>query len=215
VNSQDVRREWAERSGEYSPAYYAYYGPNGTSEAVRELLERHLDRDAAVLEVGCSSGRHLAHLHDAGFSDLHGVDINGEALEVMADSYPDLADAGTFHVDAVERVVRTFDDGEFDAVYSVETLQHIHPDGTRTFDELARVTDDLLVTAEIETGVDDGGDANDATEATDAPEVNYVDSELPLYYRNWRGVFAERGLVEVEHRECGRDTLRAFRRPDE
>ncbi|MFB6178072.1 MAG: class I SAM-dependent methyltransferase, partial [Halobaculum sp.] len=35
MNSDEVRRRWADRSGEFSPEYYAYYGPNATSETIR------------------------------------------------------------------------------------------------------------------------------------------------------------------------------------
>ncbi len=219
MNADDVRQEWAERSGEYSPAYYAYYGPDETSERVRESLERFVGRDAAVLELGCSSGRHLSHLHDAGFTDLSGVELNDEAFDVMAEAYPDLAAAGTFHAAAIEDVVGEFDDDRFDAVYSVETLQHIHPDDEWVFAELARITDELLVTAEIEeptgdestdeAGPTDGASTGDGT-GTDA-DVNYVRDEFPLYYRDWTAVFTDLGFTEVDVDETKRDTVRTFR----
>lgn len=197
MDSEDVRRQWAERSGEYSPAYYAYYGPDETSEAVCELLAGAVGRDAAVLELGCSSGRHLAHLQDAGFTDLSGIEVNDEAFEVMADAYPALADAGTFHHAAIEDVVREFERDRFDAVYSVETLQHIHPDETWVFDELARVTGELVVTVENESG--------------EYGTANHVDDQLPLYYRDWQAVFTGLGFEEVESVERKRDTVRVFR----
>lgn len=205
MDSTEVRRSWAERSGEYSPAYYAYYGPDERSEAVREVLARRVGRDASVLEVGCSSGRHLSHLHDDGFRALAGVEVNADAVDVMAETYPDLADSATVHHDAVEDVVGEFADGRFDAVYSVETLQHIHPDAAWVFAELARVADDLLVTVENEGG-------SDRPQGTDA-RVHYVSEDVPLYHRNWRDVFTDHGLVEVETRDGDRDTLRAFRSP--
>lgn len=201
MNSDDVRREWADRSGEYSPTYYAHYGPNETSEAVRELLDERVGRDATVLELGCSSGRHLAHLLDAGYDDLHGVEINEEAFDVMAENYPELAERGTFYADAIESVAPEFEDDRFDAVFSVETLQHIHPDDAWVFDDLARIAGDLLVTVENEDGHADG-------------DVNYVDDDLPLYYRDWSAVFEDRGLVEVAAFERDRDTVRAFRQPE-
>jgi SAM-dependent methyltransferase len=201
VNEDDVRREWAERSGEFSPEYYAYRGADATSARLRDLLERHVGRDARVLEVGCSAGRHLAHLLDDGFENLTGVEVNGEAFDVMAETYPDLAAAGTFHRDAIETVLPDLATDAVDATYSVETLQHVHPDAEWVFADLVRVTADLLVTVETEDGNADG-------------DVNYVDDGIPLYYRDWSAVFADLGMVEVAVGEGKRGTLRAFRQPD-
>ena len=207
MNPDDVRREWAERTGEYSPTYYAYRGPDETSETIRALLADRVGRDAAVLEAGCSAGRHLAHLRDDGFRDLHGVEINAEALEVMADAYPELAADGTFHAAALGDVLPEFADRAFDAVYSVETLQHVHPDDDAVFDELARVAGDVVVTVENE---EPSGDPD----ATD-PTVTRINGEFPLYHRDWERVFASRGFAQVASKSAGRDTLRAFRRSGE
>ncbi|MFB6121898.1 MAG: class I SAM-dependent methyltransferase [Haloferacaceae archaeon] len=202
MDSNEVRRQWAERSGEYSPEYYAYYGPDERSETILHHLDRFVDRGARVLELGCSSGRHLAHLFDNGFENLVGVELNGDAFDVMAETYPELYATGTFHHDAIENVVREFEDDAFDAVYSVETLQHLHPDVAWVFDDLARVTADLLVTVENE------GDGD--PRASD-PEVNYVREDVPLYYRDWSRIFTDRGFVEVDAVDDGRDTARVFR----
>ena len=226
MDSNAVRQGWARRTGEYSPRYYAYYGPNETSELVRARLDDAVGPDAAVLEVGCSSGRHLAHLHEHGYSDLHGVEINEDAFAVMAETYPDLAAQGNFYADAVQNVVSDFDDGRFDAVVSVETLQHIHPDDAWVFAELVRITGDLLVTVEIEGEMDEEDDEDDREPTRgddrepgredegerDADDgVNYVNDEFPLYYRDWNRVFTDLGLVEVGSQSIGTDTLRAFR----
>lgn len=205
MDSEDVRDHWAERSGEYSPEYYAHYGPDETSETLLRILDRHLERDASVLELGCSSGRHLAHLHDHGYADLSGIEVNEDAFDVMAEMFPDLAAAGTFYPAAIEDVVEDFADGRFDAVYSVETLQHVHPDAEWVLDELVRITDDLLVTVENEGGDDASGSADS--------DVNYVNDDFPLYYRDWNGVFTARGLEEIYSEEGGRDTVRTFRKP--
>jgi hypothetical protein len=92
------------------------------------------------------------------------------------------------------------------AVYSVETLQHLHPDAEAALDDVARVAGELLVTVENEEG----------TEGADAPDdadVNYVDDEFPLYYRDWGAVFTERGMVEAATERGKRTTRRVFRRP--
>jgi len=198
VDPHEVRRQWAERSGEYSPAYYAYYGPDDRSEAVLDALDRAVDRDAAVLELGCSSGRHLSHLREHGFEDLTGIEVNPDAFDVMAEAYPDLAAHGTFHLDAIEDVVREFADGQFDAVFSVETLQHLHPETDWVFPELARITDDLLVTVENEADAD----------------VSYVRDDVPLYHRDWNRIFTNLGLVETDVEVGERDTVRSFRTTD-
>jgi SAM-dependent methyltransferase len=205
VDHHEVRREWARRSGEYSPAYYAHYGSDETSEAVRATVDRYVGADAAVLELGCSAGRHLAHLHESGYADLAGIDVNGDAFDVMAEAYPDLAATGAFYHDAVEDVLGEFPDGRFDAAFSVETLQHLHPGAASAFRDLTRVVDGLLVTVENEGDVEGTG-----------VEVSYVNDEFPLYHRDWGRVFADLGMVEVESPPAprDRDTLRAFRPAD-
>lgn len=240
MDSTDVRRRWADRSGEYSPEFYAQYGPDESTAAVRRLLERHGRRDGSVLELGCSSGRHLAHLRERGFDSLAGIEVNEDAFDVMADVYPDLAAAGTFHHCGIEDAVETFEDDAFDAVYSVETLQHLHPDLEWVFAEVARITGDVLVTVENEgptdrsaadaadgsgTGrVDRSGTARTGPSETERSgradgretgrsgdgDVTYVDG-LPLYYRDWNRVFTAQGFEEVAVERVGRDTVRAFR----
>ncbi|MDQ2051583.1 class I SAM-dependent methyltransferase [Natronolimnohabitans sp. A-GB9] len=209
MDSNDVRRQWADRSGEFSPAYYAYYGPDETSDVLRGTFEQHLERDASVLELGCSSGRHLSHLYDAGFEALSGIELNDDAIDVMEDVYPALAAEGEFYLTAIEDIVADFEDDQFDAVYSVETLQHLHPDAEWVFDELARITGEVLVTAEIE-GDAGSEDADDHTSSSE-PNVNYVNDDFPLYHRDWSAVFTDRGFVEVDVQSTKRDTIRTFR----
>ena len=216
MNAEEVRSRWAAISTEYSPGYYAYYGPNDTSERVRETLARFVGTDEAVLELGCSSGRHLKHLHDHGYRDLHGVDINDEAFDVMAETYPDLAADGTFYHGAIEDAVANFEDDRFGAVFSVETLQHVHADEATVFAHLARITGDLLVTVECEEPM--GADAATGSpgdgvedESDDDVTVNYVNDDFPLYYRPWGEIFTDLGMAAVETRVLDRDTLRAFR----
>lgn len=206
VDINSVRNTWTNRAGEYSPAYYAHYGPNETSTVIRDALNEYIPRDAAVLELGCGSGRHLEHLATDGFENLSGVDINAEAFETMRESYPELAADGTFYCGAIEELVGEFDDGAFDAVYSVETLQHLHPDVEPVFAEIARITDDVLVTAEIEDPARDAAPADS--------DVNYVDDETPLYYRDWGEIFTSLGLDEVDVDRGDRDTTRTFRVAD-
>jgi SAM-dependent methyltransferase len=203
MEPDDVRRDWAERSGRFSPEYYAQIGPNEVSETLVSILTHYVDDTAEILEVGCGSGRHLAHLRDHGFENLTGIDINDESFDVMAEHYPRLAETGTFYTGAVEELVPEFADGEFDVVYSVETLQHIHPEDEWVFEELPRITDDLLVTAENEGNSPERGRG-------DTP-VSFVDDDFPLYHRNWKEVFTDIGLAQLIREPTSRDTIRVFR----
>ncbi|WP_227357108.1 class I SAM-dependent methyltransferase [Haladaptatus salinisoli] len=198
-------RGWAERSGEFSPAYYAQIGSNEVSETLATVFEYYVREDAAILEVGCSSGRHLAHLRDNGFKNLTGIDINDESFDVMADQYPKLAATGTFYTGAIENVLSEFSENAFDVIYSVETLQHIHPENARVFDELARVTSDLLITAENE--------GNSPQRGREGAEMSYVHDEFPIYYRDWERVFSDLGLAQLVCEPSNRDTVRVFRVP--
>jgi SAM-dependent methyltransferase len=227
MNEDEIHDQWATRTGEFSPAYYAYYGPNETSELIQETLDRVVDPDAAILELGCSSGRHLAHLYEHGYENVYGVDINDEAFDVMEDAYPDLADAGTFYRTSLEDLVRDTDDDRFDVVYSVETLQHLHPDAEWVFDELTRLTSSLIVTAETDAdgadgrtdGANDRADDESSTPARDGSEPNSAACEvrhadgMPLYVRDWSAVFTERDWTELESDATTLEyhTLRAFR----
>ena len=202
VDSQTVRRYWAARSGQFSPEYYAHYGPNDASEYIRRQFETHLTRDTPILELGCSSGRHLAHLHEHGFENLVGIDVNEDAFAVMADAYPELRKTGSFHNTSIEEVIEEFETDRFGGVFSVQTLQHLHPDACWVFDELARITREVLITVEIEHSIH--------SEASDPGEVNYVDEECPLYYRDWEAIFTQRGFIELEVKDKDHEKTRVF-----
>ncbi|MDR9432200.1 MAG: class I SAM-dependent methyltransferase [Natronomonas sp.] len=203
MDPEDNRRGWAERSEDFSPRYYAEIGANEVSETLAAVFEHYVPEDAAVLELGCSSGRHLAHLRERGYENLTGIDINDESFEVMAEYFPELAETGTFHTGSIEELLPEFDDDAFDVIYSVETLQHVHPDDEWVFDEIVRVTADLLVTAENEGNGPTRGRADDP--------VSYVNDEFPLYHRDWKDVFSQIGLAQLLREPSKRDTVRVFR----
>jgi len=49
------------------------------------------------------------------------------------------------------------------------------------FKEVARITDNIPVTAEIEDPMRESSSSD--------PDVNYVDKDTPLYYRDWSRIF--------------------------
>ncbi|WP_336003183.1 class I SAM-dependent methyltransferase [Halorientalis halophila] len=205
MDPDETHRSWAERSGQYSPAYYAEIGPNEVSETLASVLSYYAEEGAEILEIGCSSGRHLAHLRREGFENLTGIDINDDSFAVMREHYPTLAETGTFHTGAIEDLVPEFAADEFDVVYSVETLQHIPPENEWVFEDLTRITSDLLVTAENE--------GNSPRRGREDQSVAKVDDDFPLYFRAWKEVFTDLGLAQLLCEPTDRDTVRVFRTP--
>ena len=203
MEPEDNHRYWANRSEEFSPSYYADIGQNEVTETLDAIFDHYVDEDAAILEVGCSSGRHLARLLDSGYENLTGIDINDDAFDVMAEHYPRLAETGSFHAGAIEGLVAEFDDGAFDVVHSVGKLQHVHPENADVFEEVARVSADLVITAENE--------GNSPRRGRDGAEVSCVHDDFPLYHRNWKDVFSDVGLAQLLREPHSRDTVRVFR----
>ena len=202
MDPAENHRRWAERSGEFSPDYYAELGPNEVSETLGDVLDHYVASDAEILELGCGSGRHLAYLRDRGFGNLTGIDINDDSFDVMAEHYPALAETGTFRVGPIEEFLPDVADDAFDVVYSVETLQHVHPDNEWVFEEVVRATGDLLVTAENE-----GNSPRRGHEKA----VSCVDDDFPLYHRDWKEVFSGLGTAQLLRDPGARDTVRVFR----
>ncbi|MEF8773203.1 MAG: class I SAM-dependent methyltransferase [Halobacteriales archaeon] len=196
VDAEDPRQVWAARSGEFSPEYYAYYGPNEVSELLVDRLDEHVGRNGSVLELGCSAGRHLARLRETGYEDLSGLDVNPEAFDVMARTYPELAARVDTHVGTIGDLLPSFATDRYDAIFAVETFQHLPPDEDDVFRELRRVAGELVITVEIE-GDRDG-------------DVTYVDDGIPLYHRDWRAVLQPAGFEQIDSTEVGKDTLRVF-----
>ena len=190
MDSSSVQETWEHRDGEYSPEYYAIIGPNVVSEAVVETVSERFtpDNDPSVLELGCSSGRHLEALRREGYHDLAGVDINPRAKEVMGKVYPDLTERIELHVAAIEDAVPAFDDGSFDVVYAVETLELVAPDSEWIFRDIARITGDTLVV------VASGHGQTDDRRPAEGRE------EYPFYYREYGDVFEDAGLHLVDRR---------------
>jgi ubiquinone/menaquinone biosynthesis C-methylase UbiE len=103
----------------------------------------------------------------------------------------------------METLLPEFHDDAFDVVYTVEALQHVHPDDEWVFDEFQRLTTDLLVTAENEGNSPDRGRGES--------DVSIVNDEFPLFHRDWKDVFSERGFAQLLREPTKRDTIRVFR----
>ena len=113
------------------------------SDALVTLIRRETDSSARLLEVGCNVGRNLAYLRRAGFKNLEGIEINPHAVELLRERHPELSDV-VVHVGAAEDLLARYPDDEFDLVFTMAVIEHIHPDSSVVFDNMARIARRIL-----------------------------------------------------------------------
>lgn len=95
---------------------------------VMETFGRIKDPGDAILDIGCNCGRHLAALADLGCTNLYGVDVNGLALEVMWQWFPQLSGVCIAEKDLIQRYLNKCDSQKFDIVITRgATVELIHP----------------------------------------------------------------------------------------
>lgn len=132
------------------------------------------DTASRVLEVGCNAGRNLNYLHRHGYRNVSGIEISPAAVETLKRVYPALTAHATIYNIPVEEQIRKFSDGQFDVVFTMAVMEHIHPDSDWVFKEMARVTSKVLIAIENE---------QDVSERT--------------WRRNYRKVFEALGMQQV------------------
>jgi 2-polyprenyl-3-methyl-5-hydroxy-6-metoxy-1,4-benzoquinol methylase len=181
-----------------------YLEGGARSQWLVELAQRHLavasPGDAAtknVLEIGCNIGRNLNAFERAGFHRLSAIEINAEAIELLKQHFPNVGKAAQIYVGPVEEAIKTYDAGQFDLVYTMAVLEHIHRDSEWIFTEMVRITRHLIITIEDERG--------------------FSERHFPRCYDK---IFTELGMTEIESHDCtGIEGLgtgfvaRVFRKP--
>ncbi|NHN55362.1 class I SAM-dependent methyltransferase [Calidifontibacter sp. DB0510] len=119
-----------------------YIAQVGRSKALHELI-KDLPKDARILEVGCNVGRNLAYLHDQGYHNLQGIEINQHAVDLLRETYPQLADV-PIHVGPAGEQLPLLPDDSLDLVFTMAVIEHIHPDEAHIFDEMVRTSREVL-----------------------------------------------------------------------
>jgi SAM-dependent methyltransferase len=162
-------------------------GGHERSAFLVEVIRRHAAPAERILEIGCNAGRNLDHLFRAGYTRLAGLELSENAVRLLRATYPDMARQTALHVGALEDRVRGFANGEFDLVYTMAVLEHIHTDSDWVFGEIARIARRTLVTIEDER-----------------------EASWRHFPRNYRKVFERLGLRQVEEAGAVPGLSRAF-----
>jgi len=130
-----------------------YLTLNVGEKMMRSIEHRFPDKDAAILEYGCNTGRCLAALYRMGYTNLTGIEISPKAIALGVKSFP----AEMEHIKIInaplEDVVK--DLPQFQVIYGVGVLMHLPHDLDWVIPELVIHSDYLVMTSENE--VDEDG----------------------------------------------------------
>ena len=142
VNLNDIHKFWKDPNDGNSPESYLI--GKEKSEFLVSIID--IPKDSKILELGCNIGRNLDYLSKAGFTDLRGIEISRKAVDFAKVHYPYLK----IYCSSIEDIIK--DLREFDLVFTMATLEHIHTDSEWIFPEVERIAK-RLITIEDERGV--------------------------------------------------------------
>jgi SAM-dependent methyltransferase len=141
MSADECREFWAGRTvggDSNDPLAYAH-----KETAIVDFLDDFWSPDVTssdrILELGCNAGGNLSRLHELGYTNLAGVDINATSLELIAREHPDLADSAKLMPGSFEDVLPSLPDDSFDTVFTMAVAIHIHPESSSIFSEMTRV----------------------------------------------------------------------------
>ena len=140
-NNRDIKkfyRKWAKQYDRQMHDQLHYCSPR----LIVERMRRHLpDQRARILDIGCGTGLTIQGLAEAGYVDLHGLDLSAEMIEVARRR-------GIYSSLRVGDVNRPLDyaDGYFAGVISSGTFTHGHV-GPAPLDEICRIMAERAILA--------------------------------------------------------------------
>jgi SAM-dependent methyltransferase len=188
-----IRRRWTERPQSRGRLHRYWQSPTDAGNSpeayatavddrtpfLLTFVERYARPDDRILELGCNVGRNLNALLGAGYGNLTGLEISTPALDSMARHFPILASRARIINSSIEDAVETFADAEFDLVFTMAVLEHVHWSSNWVLPHLVRIAGRTMITIE--------------------DERSRTARHFP---RNYEDVFTRHGAVQVESRSC-------------
>lgn len=175
---------WLSPEQRNMPQRYISVGHKRSRHLV-ETVSRHFDKRTAIFEIGCNAGRNLHYLFAAGFSNLHGLELNPKAVALLREVYPELAEVPV-HVSAVENKIRDYPTDRFGLTFTMAVLEHVHKQSEWVFAEIGRISQNVLT-------IEDERSESSRT-----------------FPRSYRKVFERLGLRQVEEERNLPDLSDAF-----
>lgn len=176
----ELHKYWRKPSdGSNLPQDYLEVGTQ-RSQFLLELIIKYGKPNSSILEIGCNVGRNLNCLYINGFRELHGIEINEEAIQLLKQTYPQMASLIKIYNAPVEDVIGKLQEGQFDIIFTMAVLEHIHTSSEWIFSYIVRTTNNYLITIEDERGV-----------------------SWRHFPRDYKKVFEPLGMKQIEVINCG------------
>ena len=124
--------------------------PPGIVQFLNEFLKPQVRIDFSILELGGGCGVNLNSLHNMGYSDLRGIEINTSAVEMMKTAFPELTSTAKIRVGSLEDTLPTMEPNSVDVIFTMAVAYHIHPTSNFIFREMMRIARKYICTIELE-----------------------------------------------------------------
>ncbi len=150
-NPDKIEKEWREQfpgSDDRDPCFYIEHDEQ-VDLLFMDILP-FLDKEANILEIGCSAGRHLNYLFSKGYRRLAGIEIGSKAKEIMKQHFTDAYQCTEYIVGNAYEEVRRLPSSSYDLLFTRGVLINIAPKWNSIFKEMARVTRSYILTMETE-----------------------------------------------------------------
>jgi len=179
-SKEELHIFWKDPDKNNLPRGYAKPKSNDRTVFLLKLLKNFVKNyDSKILEIGCNAGRNLAYLNKNNYHNLSGIEISKKALDVMDELFPELKQNTKIYNSSVEEKIKNFDDNEFDLVFTMAVLEHIHSDSEWIFKEMNRISKNFLILIE--------------------DELNESWRHFP---RNYKNIFESMGMNQIFEWNC-------------
>lgn len=183
MSQEECQEYW--RNPPKENTHRGYLKRNAAASILSGYIAPHFDKEDKILELGSNVGLVLGKLWEKGFTNLHAVEINSEAIKTMHETFPDME--LNVHIGSIEEYAKKLPH-DFDLIYTKAVFCHLHFHSDWVFEELAKRTK-YIITVEDESTYRSG-------------------RHFP---RNYRTVFEKFGFYQLHHREQVERMNKAYR----
>ncbi len=145
----EVHKYWAHPDIKNLPSNYISLETIPRSICLAERGCTAIPKDARIVELGCNVGRNLYYLKQYGYTNLSGIEINSDAIELGSRVYGHI---GSMLHGSIESWLPRLADKSFDVLFTMSVLFHVHPESEWIFKEMVRVSKRIII-VEDETSV--------------------------------------------------------------